>query len=88
MKKIIASPYTEAILQSGNKVVCHGWAKVGARGKAKFWKVTVTEIAFVNGSMTPVLLEVTETSPAPSLFSGQVPARDTGDEFNEGEVAI
>jgi hypothetical protein len=88
LKKILESPHAQTILEAGNKIHVHGWAKVGARGKAKHWQVTVTDVTFVNGSMTPVLLDVAEKDPEPTLFPKEVPARDVADDFDEGEVAV
>ncbi len=77
IKKVIESPYTGVLLSSGNRVIVHGWAKTGGRGQRKLWKVTVTEICYVNGSMQPVIGDVKQPDSDPELF--QVPARDVGE---------
>lgn len=38
LKKIAASPHIATVLSAGVKVVVHGWAKKGPRGKMKKWE--------------------------------------------------
>jgi hypothetical protein len=44
VEKIKASPYLRPWLQTGAKVEVWGWAKKGARGKAKRWTLRVVPI--------------------------------------------
>ena len=43
--KILGIPEHRIIMAAGNQIHVHGWAKVGPRGKAKTWQVTVTDMA-------------------------------------------
>lgn len=38
LKKIADSPLIGTVLSAGIKVTCHGWRKVGPRGKRKVWE--------------------------------------------------
>ena len=44
INKIYAEPNARAWLQAGNRLIVHGWAKRGARGKRKLWSVREVEI--------------------------------------------
>ena len=37
-KKILGIPAARIWLEAGNKILLHGWAKKGARGKRKLWQ--------------------------------------------------
>lgn len=87
IKKILESEYTPVLLEAGNHIHVHGWAKVGGRAQRKLWKVTVSSIDFVNGSLTPVIIDEQEPeSDIGSLFPRQDPPAEM--EFGEGEVVI
>jgi hypothetical protein len=42
--KIKAEPKAEIWLASGGRIIVHGWAKKGARGKRKLWECRQQEI--------------------------------------------
>jgi hypothetical protein len=48
LHKIIENPITKIWLESGNRIEIHGWAKMGARGKRKEWKINRRVIAGIS----------------------------------------
>lgn len=44
VKKIMDLPIHKVWLNTGNKIILHGWAKRGARGKVKHWTLKEIEI--------------------------------------------
>ncbi len=61
VNKLLALANTFSILEAGGKIHVHGWGKKGPRGKAKFWRLTVTEITLgESGSLKTGLVSGTE----------------------------
>jgi hypothetical protein len=56
LAKILAEPVAERArrwLENGNRILVHGWAKRGPRGKRKLWTCSETEIYLAgDGSLT------------------------------------
>lgn len=44
LNKILENEYSQAWLKAGNRIVIHGWAKRGPRGKRKVWTVRELEV--------------------------------------------
>lgn len=44
IEKIRQIPEADTWIEAGGKLYVHGWAKVGPRGKAKRWEVSISEI--------------------------------------------
>jgi hypothetical protein len=44
VKKILALLSAKAWLESGGKIIVHGWSKKGAKDKRKLWAVNVVEV--------------------------------------------
>lgn len=44
VKKILANPLHKIWLAAGNRIVVHGWAKRGPRGKRKLWTCATYEV--------------------------------------------
>jgi hypothetical protein len=42
--KINAIPAAQTWLKAGNRIVVHGWRKVGSKGKRKLWELREVEI--------------------------------------------
>ena len=40
LQKILCSHEAKLFLETGNRILLHGWAKKGAKNKRKLWKVT------------------------------------------------
>lgn len=60
--KILAEPRMKVWLETGNRLLIHGWRKRGARGKRKLWDCRDVEITLEDFSTTAVSERALETT--------------------------
>ncbi len=56
--KIINTLEARIWLESGHRIIVHGWSKKGARGTRKIWTLDEREIIFENGEVKLELRDV------------------------------
>jgi hypothetical protein len=84
-QKILESRSIVPILRSGNRVHVHGWAKGGARGARKLWKVSIFEAKLESSGIKFYPAGEREFSddgaPEVNLFTEPEPAQTVDDDF-------